>query len=163
MATDDEEEFVWRSRRPTRETAKQREAVRLREVEGLSFQEIAEQLGYRHRGSAKKAYDAGVKAGDLDLTDSEHRQLLVRRYERLYALAAKQAEKDQDIAAMREAGRFLDKIARIKALDVAPTRGYSQTGGADDDEDRDGNVINVGDNWLEELRARRRRGTDASG
>lgn len=159
MATDDEEEYVWRSRRPTRETAKQRKAVHLREIEGLSFQEIAEQLGYRHRASAKKAYDAAVKAGDLDLTDSEHRQLLVRRYERLYAIAAKKAE--TDLAAVREASRLLDKIARIKALDVAPTRGYSQTGGADD-EDRDGNVINVG-NWLEEMRARRRRGTDASG
>lgn len=158
MATD-EEEFVWRSRRPTRETAKQREAVRLREIEGLSFQEIAERLGYRHRGSAKKAYDAGVKAGDVDLTDSEHRQLLVRRYERMYSIAAKQAEKDQDITALRAAGVFLDKIARIKALDVAPTRGYSPTASRDDDEDRDGTVI--GPNRLELLRARRRGATDA--
>lgn len=158
MATD--EEYVWRSRRPTRETAKQREAVRLRDVEGLSFQEIAEQLGYRHRGSAKKAYDAGVRAGDLDLTDHEHRQLLVRRYERLYALAAKQAEKDQDLGAMREAGRFLDKIARIKALDIAPSRGFTPTTGADDDDkDRDGTVI--GPNRLEKLRARRRGASDA--
>lgn len=157
MAADDQE-FVWRSRRPTRESAKQREAVRLREVEGLSFQEIAEQLGYRHRGSAKKAYDAGVRAGDLDLTEDEHRRLLVRRYERMYALAARQAEKDQDIAAMREAGRFLDKIARIRALDLTPVRGQQLTPDRDD-RDVDGNVI--GPNRLEQLRARRRGASDA--
>ena len=151
MATD--EEYVWRSRRPSREVAKQREAVRLHDVEGLTFQEIAERLGYRHRGSAKKAYDAGVRAGDLDLTDSEHRQLLVRRYERMYTIAAKKAEAEQDMAALREAGRFLDKIARIKALDIAPTRGYSPTVSTGD-EDHDGTVISQ--DRLEELRARRR-------
>lgn len=152
MATD--EEYVWRSRRPSREVAKQREAVRLHDVEGLTFQEIAERLNYRHRGSAKKAYDAGVRAGDLDLTDAEHRQLLVRRYERMYAIAAKKGETDQDLAALREAGRFLDKIARIKALDIAPTRGYSPTLDADE-EDHDGTV--VAQDRLEELRARRRK------
>ena len=154
MATD-EQEYTWRGRRPSRELAKQREAVRLHDVEGLTFQEIAERLGYRHRGSAKKAYDAGVRTGDLDLTDSEHRQLLVRRYERLYAIAAKKADQEQDLAALREAGKLLDKIARIKALDLAPTRPYATTGGADDDDEDHGGTV-IGPNRLEKLRARKR-------
>lgn len=158
MTTD--EEYVWRSRRPSRETAKQREAVRLREIEGLSFQEIAEALGYRHRGSAKKAYDAGVRAGDLDLTDAEHRQLLVRRYERLYTLAATQAEAVQDMAAIREAGKILDKIARIRALDITPSRGLVPHAG-DQGDDKEGTVI--GPNRLETLRARRQGVAGADG
>lgn len=159
MATN-EQDYVWRSRRPSRELVKQREAVRLREVDGLSFQEIAERLGYRHRGSAKKAYDAGVRTGDLDLTDHEYRQLLVRRYERMYAIAARTADQGQDLTALREAGRMLDKIARLKALDVAPINGARLPHGGTDDGDRDGTVI--GPNRLEQLRAQRQGVGDAN-
>lgn len=143
----------WNSRTPSREIAKQREAVRLREIEGLSFQEIAERLNYRHRASAKKAYDAGLRAGDLDLTDAEHRELLVRRYERLYVLAAKEAEAKQDLGALREAGRLLDKIARIKQLDIVPVRPGAR--GPDPAEHDSGDEVVVGASRMDEMRKRR--------
>lgn len=144
--------YEWKARKPSRELAKQREAVRLREIEGLTFQEIAERLNYQHRASAKKAYEAGVKAGDLDLTDHEHRALLVRRYERLYALAAKKAEAEQDLGALREAGKILDKIARVKQLDIVPVRPGAR--GPDPDE-HDGDDVVVGPSRMDEMRKRR--------
>ena len=150
------EDYQWRSRRPTREVAKQREVVRLREVEGLSFQEIAERVNYRHRSSAQRAYAAALKAGDLELSDAEYRALLVRRYERMYAIAAKQAEEDQDLGALREAGKFLDKIARLKALDLPSTRQPAPPAGGDRDDDVDGVVIG-GNFHLQEMRERRKR------
>lgn len=150
MATTDEHAYEWKSRRPSRDVAKARETVRLREVEGLTFQQIAERLGYAHRGTAKKAYDKAVAEGDLQLTDAEHRNLLVRRLERLYAIAAKKGEDEQDLAALREAGRMLDKIARLKALDVATHRVPLGRGGETDREEPGGVV--VGANRLEQMR-----------
>ncbi|WP_130011993.1 hypothetical protein [Serinicoccus sediminis] len=151
MADGDQDGYQWRSRRPTRDAQKMRDAVRMREVDGFTFQQIAEELGLRHRASAQKIYEAGRRArADLDFTDEEHRRILVARYEHLYGIALKAADRG-DMTAVREAGRLLDKIDRIKQLGM-PMPGRPGSG-RDDESDGEGVVVE-GDR-LEAMRRRK--------
>lgn len=148
-------DYKWRSRSPQRAVVKQREARRLREVEGLTFQEVAERLGYASKASAKKAYDKAVSDGGLlDLTDDEWRQLQLHRLERLYAIAAKKAESEQDLGALREASRFHDRIVRLKALELVPV---GPTSRGDDPEHEQDTATVVSAKRVSELRERRAR------
>lgn len=149
MTTD----YQWRSRTPQRAVVKQREARRLREVEALTFQEIAERLGYASKASAKKAYDKAVSDGDLlELTADEWRQLQLHRLERLYAIAAKKAECEQDLGALREASRIHDRIVRLKALEIVAVGPGSR--GDDKDHEHDSATV-VSARRMTELRERR--------
>lgn len=152
----------WRSRTPQSAVLKQREAQRLREVEGLTYQQIAERLGYANKSTAKRAYDKAVADGDLmDLTDADWRNLQLRRLERLYAIAAKHAETSDDpLGAVEKAGRIHDRIVRLRGLEIVPVRNPNAPDvtpdRAEDSDAGDSNVITA--EQLAKMRERRARG-----
>lgn len=148
---DVDEDLGYHPRPPSRTAQRERECMRLRHEEGLTFAVIAERLGYANRAGAKKAYDRAMAAGGLaELTDLDWRKVQIHRLEHLYGIASKQADRG-DLSAVRECARILDRIESLQGLGVA--RGRTSSSGSGDHDHEEGTV--VGEDRLRELREKR--------
>lgn len=135
-------------------TTREREAKVLElRIRGLSFDEIAKKVGYRNRGSAKKAYDRALH-GSLDhqSSDADKRRLDLHRIDVMLAGLHSKAARG-DLGAVRESSRLLLLRLKIEGHAVAPGRSTSSS--SDDGDPREGVV--VGPDRLDQLREKRER------
>jgi hypothetical protein len=126
------------SPRRVRAAAKQSQAMQLREA-GVSFEKIAETLGYRNRSSARKAVLAGLKAARLEPAKIL-RQLEVRRLDKLWLpLWALAVATPPDFAAIDRLLKIMQRRAALLGLDLKKLALTNPTG------DAGAKLINI--NW----------------
>jgi hypothetical protein len=91
--------------------------MQLREA-GVSFEKIAESLGYRDRSSAYKAVMAGLRAARLEPAKAL-RQLELRRLDKLWlALWAQATAKPPDYASFDRLIKIMQRRAALTGLDI---------------------------------------------
>lgn len=129
-----------------------RTVLRLR-IEGLTFGDIADEVGFANKSSARKAYDRALRrTGTLDLSLADHQALELSRLEEQYRVAWRLADRG-DLAALREAGRISALRTRLLGLRIADGRNDRRS--QDESDHGDENVI--GPSKLQEMRERRDR------
>lgn len=101
--------------------AKYEEVVRLRSV-GLSFQQIADRVGYAGRSGAKAAYSEAIKMWGAEAVE-EHRILENERLDYLWRTTLSQIESSREdpqivIAAVNTAIRIASRRAALNGLDA---------------------------------------------
>ena len=108
--------------------AKQVQAMQLREA-GVSFEKIAETVGYRDRGGAYKAVMAGLKATRLE-SAKKLRRLEFRRLDKLMLqLWPKATGNPPDLAALDRLLAIMKRRAALTGLDVSTSK--AKNGGND--------------------------------
>jgi orotate phosphoribosyltransferase-like protein len=83
-------------------------------AEGLSYDDIAKELGYANRSGAWKAVQASLKAVQAETVD-EYRALTIDRYEALLTQVWP-AAMDGDLKAVASARRIVDAECRLLGL-----------------------------------------------
>jgi hypothetical protein len=110
-----------RRRLPTEEViAKERQALDLKRA-GVTYDRIAEEVGYANRGAAYKAVHRAIERTHQDAAD-DLVPILVDRLERAHFAIWPKVIKG-DPAAVPRMLRIMERLARLKGLDVATSRG----------------------------------------
>lgn len=112
---------------PTEDTiTKERQALGMRRA-GLTYDEIARNLGYSHASAARKAVQRGLKRTLQDDADAT-RQLEADRLDRLQA-GVWTAAAGGDVQALDRVLKIMDRRAKLLGLDVPAKHELTGPGG----------------------------------
>jgi len=96
---------------------------------GLTFDRIAQEVGYKDRSGAKRAYDAALERWAID-TVEQQRIIQTERLDRLFYEAFNQAIASGDLQAIDRCLRIEKRRAELWGLDAPRQHEISGPGGA---------------------------------